>query len=198
MTDHFQIFGIDRTFAVNREMLEARFHELQSRSHPDRHVQSEVETRDRALSESSEINAAYRTLREQLPRARHLVELYGFPVGEQKNVPPALLMTVMDAQEKIMEREQATSRDAKMRNREELEAIADELQMRREALDEERHNLANHWDRNLHEQNGGPLSNADQELLGRMSQLLAERAYLETLHWSVQAAQQGKPAFIQH
>jgi hypothetical protein len=31
-----------------------------------------------------------------------------------------------------------------------------------------------------------------------MAQLLSERAYLETLRWSIRAAQQGKPAFIQH
>lgn len=84
MIDHFCRFGIDRTFAVDRDTLERLFHELQSQSHPDRHVTSGEERRDQALAESSDINSAYRVLRDNGARARHLVELYGYPVSEQK------------------------------------------------------------------------------------------------------------------
>ncbi len=198
MTDHFCRFGIDRTFAVDRERLELRFHELQSHSHPDRHMTAEEARRDQAVAESSDINSAYRALREPLPRARHLVELYGFPIGEQKSVPPSLLMTVMEAQEKIAELEQAASHEEKERIRRELASVAKELQSRRETLDEERLRIAGQWDHAKHAENAQALSSEERAHLDRMARLLAERAYLETLHWSVQAAQQGKPAFIQH
>ena len=198
MTDYFSTFGIDRTFAVDRDTLERRFHELQSESHPDRHVTEEAKRREKALTDSSEINAAYRTLREAIPRAKHMLELYGFPISEQKQVPQSLLMIVMDAQEKIAEIEATTDRGTKQRIMHELGAVAEELEMRRSAIDEERAQVAKAWDKQMHSNERDTLSAGEREHLGRMAQLISERAYLETLHWSVHAAQQGRPAFIQH
>jgi molecular chaperone HscB len=198
MTDHFCRFGIDRTFAVNRDALEKRFHELQLQSHPDRHVTAEEVRRDRALAESSDINAAYRTLREPIPRAKHVVELYGFPISDQKSVPPGLLMTVMEAQEKIADLEMATSQRDKEKVMRELYAIVEDLEGQREAIDEERERIARKWDSRMHPNESGELSKEEQEELGRIAQLMSERAYLETLRISVSAARQGKPAFIQH
>ncbi len=196
--DHFLTFSIDRTFNVDRKRLEKRFHELQSASHPDRHVTAETERREQALAESSEINAAYRTLREPIPRAKHLVELYGFPISDQKSVPPGLLMTVMEAQEKIAEFENAKDREAKQDAMNELLAIVEELEGQREAIDEERGRIARAWDTAMHPNDPAMLNAKEKEELGRMAQLISERAYLETLRLSVNAARQGKPAFIQH
>jgi len=195
MIDHFHTFGIDRTFGIDAAKLEKRFHELQSESHPDRHVTAESDRRERALAESSDINAAYRTLRDNTSRAKHLVELYGFPISDQKSVPQSLLMSVMEAQEKIAELESITDRTAKQRTLHELGAIAEQLEMQRDRIDAEQVHLAKEWDVNMHE---NELSSKEREQLGRMAQLLSERAYLETLRWSIRAAQQGKPAFIQH
>jgi molecular chaperone HscB len=198
MTDHFCRFSIDRTFAVDREALERRFHELQLQSHPDRHVASDETRRDQSLAESSDINAAYRTLREPIPRAKHVVELYGFPISERKSVPPSLLMTVMEAQEKIADLEMATSQRDKEKVMRELYAIVEELEGQREAIDAERERIGRKWDSRMHPNESGELSKEEQEELGRMAQLMSERAYLETLRISVSAARQGKPAFIQH
>ena len=198
MTDHFCRFGIDRTFGVDADRLEHRFHELQLQSHPDRHVKEEESRRDEALQESSDINAAYRTLREPIPRAKHLVELYGFPISEQKSVPPGLLMTVMEAQEKIAEFESAPDREAKQDAMDELLAIVEELENQRETIDEERDHLARQWDIAMHPMESAQLTAKEKEELGRMAQLISERAYLETLRLSVNATRQGKLAFIQH
>jgi len=198
MTDHFCRFGIDRTFAVNRDVLEKRFHELQLQSHPDRHVASDETRQDRALAESSDINAAYRTLREPILRTKHLVELYGFPISERKSVPSSLLMTVMEAQEKIAELESASTQREKERSMRELYTIVEDLEGQRETIDAERELIARKWDSRMHPNESGELSKQEQEELGRMAQLMSERAYLETLRISVSAARQGKPAFIQH
>ncbi len=198
MIDHFHTFGSDRTFSVDRDSLEKRFHELQSESHPDRHVTADAIRREQALADSSDINAAYRVLREPIPRAKHLLELYGFPISAQKQVPQSLLMTVMDAQEKIAEMDAEKDRQKKQKLIHELGAVAEELETRRASIDEERASLVREWDKKMHNTDASALTKPEAEHLGRMAQLLSERAYLETLHWSVQAAQQGKPAFIQH
>jgi molecular chaperone HscB len=198
MTDHFCRFGIDRTFTVDRDTLERRFHDLQLQSHPDRHVTSGETRQDQALAESSDINAAYRTLRESIPRAKHLVELYGFPISERKSVPSGLLMTVMEAQEKIAELESAVNPRAKEKSMRELFSIVEQLEGERQTIDEERERIATLWDIAMHPMEPSELSNEERESLGRMAQLMSERAYLETLRISVNAARQGKPAFIQH
>lgn len=196
--DHFLTFGIDRTFNVAQERLERRFHELQSASHPDRHVTAGADEREQALAESSDINAAYRTLRDPIARAKHLVELYGFPISEQKSVPPGLLMTVMEAQEKIAAFETAKDRESKQEAMDELVAIVEELDGQRVIIDEERERLARKWDIAMHPSSPQDLSKEEQEELGRIAQLISERAYLETLRLSVNATRQGKPAFVQH
>ena len=198
MIDHFCRFSIDRTFTVDRDALEKRFHDLQLQSHPDRHVTSDETRQDRALAESSDINAAYRTLREPIPRAKHLVELYGFPISAQKSVPPGLLMTVMEAQEKIAELESASSQREKERTMRELYSIVETLEGQRDTIDEEREQIGRKWDSAMHPNEPNQLSKEEQDELGRMAQLVSERAYLETLRISVSAARQGKPAFIQH
>src|ERR1019366_8308361 len=159
-------------------------------------VTAEEVRRDRALAESSDINAAYRTLREPIPSAKHVVELYGFPISERKSVPPGLLMTVMEAQEKIADLETAASQRDKEKVMRELYAIVEELEGQREAIDEERERIARKWDSRMHPNESGELSKEEQEELGRIAQLMSERACLETLRISVSAARQGKPAFI--
>lgn len=107
-------------------------------------------------------------------------------------------MTVMEAQEKIVELEHAKGREENEKLIHELSAVAEELEMRRETLDDDRRAIAKQWDIEMHADTTEKLSQQEKELLGRMSQILAERAYLETLHLSVKAAQHGRPAFIQH
>ncbi len=107
-------------------------------------------------------------------------------------------MTVMQAQEKIAEFESAPDREAKQDAMNELIAIVEELETQRETIDEERERLARKWDTAMHSNDASELSDTEKETLGRMAQLISERAYLETLRISVTAARQGKPAFIQH
>src|SRR4051812_36833385 len=137
MTDHFKTFGIDRSFGIDRDSLEKRFHEMQSESHPDRHMHSDAARRDQALTDSSDINRAYRTLRDPLPRTKHLLSLYGFTVSDQKKVPATLLMTVMEAQEKLAELSTTKDPGIKQRLMHELGSIAENLDAMRSTLEAE-------------------------------------------------------------
>lgn len=198
MTDYFSTFGLDRTFSVDRDALESAFHEMQKASHPDRHVNASMEERGKMLSESSTINRAYRTLRDSVARARHLLDLYGFRVGDQKQVPPTLLMTVMEAQEKIAELADIADSGLRKQKMHELGALAEDLDRMRVTLDTERLAVSRAWDVELHAETSEALSDTAKAQLNRMTQILAELAYIHTLYESIDAARHGRPAIIKH
>ena len=98
MTDYYQLFGIPRTFNLSLDELQKRFYELSRQLHPDRFMQRPEAERQQALDKSSELNDAYRTLKDPNKRAQYLLREEGFDIGEQrsKDVPPELLEEVFE------------------------------------------------------------------------------------------------------
>src|SRR5438105_2743537 len=98
MEDFFITLGVERTFGFDDAALERRFHLLQKESHPDRFAGSEAGIIASALERSSDINEAYRSLRDPLRRTKHLLMLYGYSAQQSKNVSTDLLELVMNVQ----------------------------------------------------------------------------------------------------
>ena len=198
MTDHFSTFGIDKTFFINREQLERRFHVLQAASHPDRHIDAPEEDKDRILERSSEINQAYRVLRDPIPRTKHLLSLYGYSVHEKKKVPQALLMTVMEVQEKIAELESIQDTPSRNRIKRELTELSEGFTSHIARLTGETALLTSEWDQAPHSNDALEFNAREQGILGRLAEILAERSYVETLQHSVRAAEAGTSAVVRH
>ena len=88
MIDHFHTFGIDRTFGIDAAKLEKRFHELQSESHPDRHVTAGSDERERALAESAATaKRIYDTWRTAWKSRKKIQEVDGRAVSAREAVP---------------------------------------------------------------------------------------------------------------
>ncbi|KAH0537082.1 hypothetical protein FGG08_006084 [Glutinoglossum americanum] len=88
-------------FSVNLQQLREEFLQLQQNAHPDRHP---PEVKHRAEAASAYINEAYKTLRDPLLRAQHLLSLRGFDVACDETAKiddPELLMEVMETREEI-------------------------------------------------------------------------------------------------
>ncbi len=98
MTDYFEIFGIPRSLNLSTDMLQQRFYELSRELHPDRFMRKPEAERQQALDKSSELNDAYRTLKDPLKRVYYVLSREGFDVAEQrsKDVPPELLEEVFE------------------------------------------------------------------------------------------------------
>jgi hypothetical protein len=67
-TDYFRFFGLPRKLWIEMGDLEARFHELSWKLHPDNFVRASAEEREMSLERSSQLNDAYRVLRDPLAR----------------------------------------------------------------------------------------------------------------------------------
>jgi molecular chaperone HscB len=112
--DPFAVLGLPRRFGIDLKSAEARHLELSKALHPDKYVGAGAGERRLALSRAVEVNEAWRALRDPIKRAEAMLKLSGLEneVGETREPkpPPAFLMEVMEARERLDEAK--SSRDS--------------------------------------------------------------------------------------
>jgi len=109
MQSHFDLFGLQPAFAVDQQRLESAYREIQSRVHPDRFAQAGDAERRASLQWTTRVNEAYRTLRNPVSRASHLLALNGVDVAFETNtaMPAQFLMEQMEIREALEEATQS-------------------------------------------------------------------------------------------
>ena len=110
--DYFSFFALPRKLNLDTSALEREFYSLSRKLHPDLYVQASGQEREWSLEKSSQLNDAYRTLKDPIARTQYLLKLEGVHLeeqskaateqakerGEQKKqvVPPDLLEEVFE------------------------------------------------------------------------------------------------------
>src|SRR3989442_4825999 len=100
---YFAIFGLPRKLWIEMTALEQKFLQLSWKLHPDNFVNATEQERELSLKRSSELNDAYRTLRDPVSRVEYLLAIEGErKEGEKKQLaPPELLVEVFDLNESL-------------------------------------------------------------------------------------------------
>src|SRR5262245_7491389 len=104
--NYFEILGVERKYHLTAEELERRFHERSRQLHPDKHMKADAQTRVKSALATSELNQAYRALRDPVRRAEYLLELEGIKLSDERDghkVPPAFLMEMLELREELGE-----------------------------------------------------------------------------------------------
>ena len=103
--DHFALFGLPRRYSIDVSELEKLYREVQTRVHPDKHVNLSDAERRLAMQWSTQVNEAYQTLRLPLRRAQYLLHLGGIDVELERNtaMPPEFLLQQMEWREALEE-----------------------------------------------------------------------------------------------
>lgn len=101
MPDKFALLGVPQGFD-EPEGLDEKFRALSRQTHPDRVPANE---RARAAARMTAINDAYKTLKDPVKRAEHLLELRGLKAGEVKMSPEFLEETLNDREQLLEARE---------------------------------------------------------------------------------------------
>jgi molecular chaperone HscB len=114
MHSHFELFGLAPTFSIEGEALDRSYREIQSRVHPDRFAHAGDAERRASLQWTTRVNEAYRTLKDPVQRARHILELHGVDVAFETNtaMPPEFLMQQMELRETLEGAKDAAALDA--------------------------------------------------------------------------------------
>ena len=116
-SNHFELFGLEPVFALNADSLDSAYRDIQAKVHPDRFAHAGDAERRASLQWTTRVNEAYRTLKDPLQRARHLLELRGVDVAFETNtaMPADFLvqqMALRESLEEAVEAKDAASLDS--------------------------------------------------------------------------------------
>jgi molecular chaperone HscB len=100
---HFELFGLQPSFRLDPQALEQSYRELQGLVHPDRFAQAGDAERRASMQMTTRVNEAYRTLKNPVHRAKHLLELQGVDVTFETNtqMPTDFLLQQMEMRENL-------------------------------------------------------------------------------------------------
>ena len=102
-SSHFELFGLQPAFTLDHEALERAYREIQSRVHPDRFAHAGDAERRASLQWTTRVNEAFRTLKNPVQRASHILALHGVDVAFETNtaMPEAFLMQQLELREAL-------------------------------------------------------------------------------------------------
>ena len=168
-----------RKLWIEMSSLEQKFLQLSWKLHPDSFVNATPEEREISLKRSSELNDAYRTLRDPITRVEYLLHIEGARVeGQNKQqAPPELLEEVFELNESLDELREAKASGGDLTElKERLEAAEKNFQAKLGEVDAELQAAAREWDAAL---DGD--SAARKEIMARLNELLNRRSYIRNL-----------------
>src|SRR4029077_2170890 len=148
-TDYFGFFGWPQKLTIDPALLEEKFHKLSWKLHPDNFVRASEEERNLSLDRSSQLNDAYRTLRDPIARIEYLLLRRGLrKEGTTKQqAPPELLEEVFELNEQLDELREARAEGGNLAAlRAPLDAARKNFQEKLEEVDAELAQIGREWD----------------------------------------------------
>jgi len=179
--DYFDLFEVPRKLWIEMSPLEKKFLELSWKLHPDKFVNASAEEQELSLKRSSELNDAYRVLRDPVARVEYLLGLEGMrKEGEHKQqAPPELLEEVFELNESLDELREAKASGgdlASLKTR--LESAEKNFQGKLGEVDARLQETARQWDAAI----DGDASDTDRKgIMVRLNELLNRRSYIRNL-----------------
>lgn len=185
-SDYFAMFEIPRKLWIEMAALEKKFLQLSWKLHPDNYTNATPEEREISLRRSSELNDAYRTLRDPVARVEYLLAIEGARVeGKNKQqAPPELLEEVFQLNESLDELREAKGSGgdtAALKHR--LESAEKNFQVKLTEVDDELQTVAKEWDAAIESKADGTTRKG---LMSRLNELLNRRSYIRNLVVNVQ------------
>ncbi len=180
-TDFFSFFGMPRKLDLDEVKLEREFYKLSRKLHPDVYSRASAKEQSWSLEKTSQLNDAYRILKDPISRTEYLLKLQGIQLEEQSKIATEMARTsgkekkqtvpvelLEEAFELNMLLEEAKSgMDDDLRAQ--LVATRDGLTRRMDSMQEDLHAAWKKWD-------GG-----DVEATSMMVDVLNRRSYLRNL-----------------
>jgi molecular chaperone HscB len=182
--DYFAFFGLPQKLTLDLDQLEQRFHSLSWKLHPDHFVRASEEERQLSMDRSSQLNDAYRALRDPVARVEYLLGLAGMRKEGQKKqkAPPELLEEVFELNESLDELRAARSSGGAAATMAgllgNLEAAKHKFESSLAEVDAELARVSAEWDAAL---DFAADEAAKKKLMERMNEVLNRRAYIRNL-----------------
>ncbi|MDE1154625.1 MAG: Fe-S protein assembly co-chaperone HscB [Acidobacteriaceae bacterium] len=161
--DYFSLFELPRHLNLDPSALEKTFYAKSRRLHPDRFAARPLAEQEAALAASSQLNDAYRTLKDPIARTEYLLSLEGVQMDEQSRAatdaakaagtakkqvaPPDLLEEAFELNMQLEEMRMAKKMgEDDPATRTELEGARERFTAMLHELEDKLHALWNDWD----------------------------------------------------
>jgi len=201
-TDYFSFFGLPRKLNIDVAKLERDFYQFSRKLHPDLFSRATPQEQEWSLQKSSQMNDAYRTLKDPIARTEYLLKLEGVELEEQSKqatekarvtgetkkqvVPPDLLEEVFELNMQLEEaRMNKKMGEVDVNLEGELKRTKKNLETKFNALDHELKQYWSEWDALIERTESGDVDGVpDQErrsIRDKMVDLLNRRSYLRNL-----------------
>lgn len=202
--DYFTFFGLPRKLNVDLPRLEQEFYTLSRKLHPDLYSVADPREQEWSLEQSSQLNDAYRTLKDPIKRTQYLLRLEGVELEEQSKtatdqaratgevkkqvVPPDLLEEVFDLNMQLEElRMQKKTGEDDPALLEEIGRQKLELEEKFEGLLDELKSLWTKWDQAV----DAGSEDDRRKIRDRMVDVLNRRNYIRNLVRDVNEVVEG-------
>jgi molecular chaperone HscB len=185
-SDYFAMFEMPRKLWIEMAPLEQKFLQLSWKLHPDNFVNATPVEREISLKRSSELNDAYRTLRDPIARVEYLLAIEGArKEGQTKQqAPPELLEEVFELNESLDElREAKASGGDTASLKQRLQTAEKNFEEKLSEVDAQLQAAAREWDKSV---DGLADESGRKASMNRLNDLLNRRSYVRNLVINVQ------------
>ncbi|NOY17017.1 MAG: Fe-S protein assembly co-chaperone HscB [Gammaproteobacteria bacterium] len=99
----FDLFGIEKAYSLDRQLLRDRFRDLQKKFHPDNFASATEQDRLVSVQYAALINEAFATLDDPVQRGRYMLSLDGISTDEELDtqMDPEFLMQQIELREEL-------------------------------------------------------------------------------------------------
>jgi len=191
---HFEFFGLRKKLNLDEPRLQKEFYALSRKLHPDVYARATANEQDWSLQKTSQLNDAYRTLKDPVARTQYLLSLEGIQLEEQSKsatdtarqtgeekkqvVPPELLEEVFELNMQLQELKMGES---DLKTIAQLESAKKNFEQK---LDDSTAELKKYWD----DWDSAKDPDAEKKAMDQMLALLNRRSYIRNLVRDVNAA----------
>jgi molecular chaperone HscB len=197
--DYFSFFGLLAKMNIDTAQLEREFYKLSRKLHPDLAARHGEREQAWSLEQTSQLNDAYRTLKDPIARTEYLLKLEGVQLEEQSKaatdtaretggtkkqvVPPELLEEVFELNMQLEEaRMNKKMGEADANLAAELQQTKKNLQAKYDALMNELKGYWDQWDALVDRFHAGEDIGAERaKVRDKMVGLLNRRTYIRNL-----------------
>src|SRR3954464_4157331 len=191
---HFQFFGLRKKLNLNEQQLQKEFSALSRKLHPDVYARATANEQEWSLQKTSQLNDAYRTLKDPVARTQYLLSLQGIQLEEQSKsatdaarqsgeekkqaVPPELLEEVFELNMQLQELKMGE------RDPESVAQLESAKKKFEQKLDDSNFELRKYWGA----WDNAKDSESEKKAMDQMVALLNRRSYIRNLVRDVNAA----------
>jgi molecular chaperone HscB len=198
--DYFAFFGLPRKLNLDVAALEREFYVLSRGLHPDMNAQTHPKEQEWSLEKTSQLNDAYRTLKDPIKRTEYLLKLEGVQLEEQSKEATDKARATGQAKQQVVPQDlleeafelnlQLEELRANQKTGENDPELVKALEQQKQSLDQKLGGLArelesywHNWDRLIdREQHGQDApEEARKQARDKMVDLLNRRNYIRNL-----------------